>query len=163
MKRILILGNSGSGKTTLATALAHEHGLAHLDLDQLAWLPTDPPQRAPLESSGAHLREFTKAHDAWVIEGCYTDLLILLERQATEVVFLNLSLEDCIQNARDRPWEPHKYDSREAQDRNLEMLISWIGDYRERADSFSFSSHLAFFEGFAGTKVMYRDNARRDS
>lgn len=39
MSNILIVGNSGSGKSTLATRLERELGIAHLDLDTLAWLP----------------------------------------------------------------------------------------------------------------------------
>lgn len=79
MQRILVFGNSGSGKTTLAARLRDEQGLAHLDLDVLAWLPTAPPERRPLAESGQVVREFIAAHENWVIEGCYTDLLELTE------------------------------------------------------------------------------------
>src|SRR6266436_8125163 len=37
MRRIVVFGNSGSGKTTLARVLTSQYGLAHLDLDSLAW------------------------------------------------------------------------------------------------------------------------------
>src|SRR4051812_31760473 len=66
--RIVIMGNSGSGKSTLAKQLAETHGLAHLDLDTLAWLPTTPPQRAP--DALAKLDAFMTT-EQWVIEGCY--------------------------------------------------------------------------------------------
>lgn len=161
MMRILIFGNSGAGKSTLAKELTLEHGLAHLDLDELAWLPTNPPERAPLKSSNEKIAQFTKANNGWVIEGCYTDLLALVVEDATEAIFLNVSISDCIRNAQSRPWEPHKYESKEAQDQNLKMLVSWIEEYQERTDSFSFASHLEFYENFMGSKVMYHDNERR--
>ncbi|MCE9595769.1 MAG: hypothetical protein K8S98_16390 [Planctomycetes bacterium] len=37
--RVLVFGNSGSGKSHLARRLLTEHGLAHLDLDTIAWAP----------------------------------------------------------------------------------------------------------------------------
>ena len=56
MQRILIFGNSGAGKSTLARQLATERGLAHLDLDTLAWQPGSPPQRRPLKESARDVR-----------------------------------------------------------------------------------------------------------
>jgi adenylate kinase family enzyme len=67
MIRIVVVGNSGSGKSTLATRLA-QGGLAHLDLDTLAWLPEMPPKRQSLEKSGgqidAHKYASREAQDA---------------------------------------------------------------------------------------------------
>jgi adenylate kinase family enzyme len=85
MRRVLVVGNSGSGKTTLARQLAAE-GLAHLDLDTLAWLPAPPPVRRPLAESAADIDAFTRRHDAWVIEGCYADLLAIAAARATELI-----------------------------------------------------------------------------
>lgn len=102
--KILIFGNSGSGKSTLSKRIAQEEGLAHLDLDTLAWLPTDPPQRAPLAESRATIDEFIANNPSWVIEGCYTDLLELACAEAEEIIFLNLDVEQCVQNASNRPY-----------------------------------------------------------
>jgi hypothetical protein len=66
---------------------------------------------------------------------------------------LNPGVEGCIANARERPWEPHKYASKEAQDANLEMLIGWIRDYVARTDVFSLAAHRALFDSFGGDKV----------
>ncbi|MFT7676243.1 MAG: adenylate kinase family enzyme [Planctomycetota bacterium] len=157
-QKILVVGNSGSGKSTLAKLLVAEHGLAHLDLDKLAWLPTSPPTRAPLADSAAAIAAFVSEHEAWVVEGCYTDLLVLMGDQAEELIFLKLSVEDCISNARSRPWEPHKYASKAAQDENLEMLVDWIAGYAERTDTFSLAAHEQFFESFKGSKLIYESN-----
>ena len=118
MAKILIFGNSGSGKSTLARRLRETHGLAHFDLDTLAWKPTSPPERKPNEESAQEIQAFTASNETWVIEGCYTDLLKLVEAQSTEIVFMNLPIELCIANAKARPWEPHKYDTKQAQNDN---------------------------------------------
>lgn len=151
---ILIFGNSGSGKSTLAKKLCLSSSLAHLDLDLLAWKPGSPPQRSPVETSAVKIRAFMQSHKDWVIEGCYTDLLEIAVPYSTELIFMNLPVEACIANAKQRPWEPHKYDSAEAQDANLQMLLEWIAQYPNRADTFSQSSHLALYQEYAGQKRM---------
>jgi len=92
------------------------------------------------------------AHEDWVIEGCYADLLEATLLQCTQLLFLNPGVEACVENARSRPWEPHKYASKEAQDSNLEMLIVWIRDYPTRSDTFSLSAHRGLFDRFSGEK-----------
>jgi len=159
MHRILIFGNSGSGKSTLAKALCAEHGLSHLDLDTLAWQSAAPQERKPIPESAREIDTFLKANSAWVIEGCYSDLLTLVAEQAEQLIFLNPGVDQCVANCRSRPWEPHKYASREAQDQNLQMLIDWVKQYPERDDEFSLKSHRALYERFEGEKIEYLSNA----
>ena len=151
--RTVIFGNSGAGKSTLARRLAGEAAIEHLDLDTLAWLPTTPPQRAPLAQSAAAIDAFVAAYDAWVIEGCYANLLALALPRCTRLVFLNPGVEACVAHCRARPWEPHKYESKAAQDANLEMLVGWVRAYETRDDEFSLRAHRALFDAFTGEKV----------
>ncbi len=160
MKKALIFGNSGSGKSTLAQELAAAEGLAHLDLDTIAWLEGTPPQRRPLPESRQALLAFADANRGWVIEGCYADLLEMACPLATEMIFMDLPVDDCISNARNRPWEPHKYPSKAAQDENLEMLIAWIREYDTRHDTFSRAAHQRLFDSFDGKKTRYTSNQR---
>ena len=160
MKKIVIFGNSASGKSTLAKQLSKANGLAHLDLDTLAWKPTTPPERKSIAESKLGIDSFFATHKTWVIEGCYSDLLELAVAQASEVIFLNLPIETCIANAKERPWEPHKYQSKAAQDANLEMLVEWIAQYQQRADTFSESAHQALFDSFEGKKTWFNKNQR---
>lgn len=157
-----MFGNSGSGKSTLARQLCDWHGLAHLDLDNLAWRPTSPPQRLPVAESERQIASFIHSSSAWVIEGCYTDLLEIAAPFATEIIYLNLPVETCIANARKRPWEPHKYDSKQAQDANLDMLITWISQYEHRQDTFSALAHRSFFDTYPGKKTVYTSNDRNE-
>jgi adenylate kinase family enzyme len=152
MNRIVIFGNSGAGKSTLARRLAAEHKLAHLDLDTLAWQPGSPPRRRAVDDSARELGAFIARHSAWVVEGCYSDLLVLVLPLCTELVFLNPGTATCIEHCRARPWEPHKYPSKAEQDANLEMLLDWVRAYETRTDEFSLHSHRRLFETFAGPK-----------
>lgn len=149
--RLVVFGNSGSGKSTLARAIA-EDGTAHLDLDTLAWEPTDPPTRTPLDRAEAAIRAFIDAHERWVIEGCYADLIEFVLGEATRLVFLDPGVETCQAHARARPWEPHKYPSAAAQDANLPMLLDWIAAYPTREGPLGRLAHLALFEAFDGPK-----------
>jgi adenylate kinase family enzyme len=151
MRRIVVFGNSGSGKTTLARRLTSQYGLAHLDLDSLAW---DSPgiRRSPTESAGA-IRDFIDGNSEWVIEGCYSNLLEQVLPYASEVHFLNPGVEACIANCRARPWEPEKYSSKEAQDQKLELLLDWVREYEIRTDEYSLARHRELFRRFHGPKV----------
>jgi len=153
MPRDVLIGNSGSGKSTLAQRLARAGYLPHLDLDTLAWEPTTPPRRRPVADSARDITAFMDAADRWVIEGCYADLLEATLPRCTRLVFLDPGIEACIANALARPWEPHKYPSKQAQDANLAMLLDWIRDYETRQDVFSRAAHRALFERFAGDKI----------
>lgn len=160
MRKVLIFGNSGSGKSTLAKELCDSEGLSHLDLDTLAWKASLPPERRPLNQSELEIQKFINSFNGWVIEGCYTDLLEKALPFSNEIIFMNLPVSSCILNAKNRPWEPHKYVSKEAQDANLAMLIDWITQYEQREDTFSLQSHLELYESYSGKKTQYVSNDR---
>jgi adenylate kinase family enzyme len=167
MRKIIIFGNSGSGKSTLAKALSRSDDsgstIAHLDLDTLAWKPSVPPERQAVEESAREINRFVASNTSWVIEGCYSDLLEIVIPSSTEIIFMNLPVELCIQNARQRPWEPHKYESKEAQDANLEMLVDWISHYETRDDTFSLAAHRNLYDCYGNKKTEYISNHRNSS
>lgn len=160
MRKILIFGNSGSGKSTLAKELCVKNKLAHLDLDTLAWLPSSPPSRKPLLDSQKDISMFIESNEGWIIEGCYSDLLEIAIPESNEIIFMNLPIDACISNAKSRPWEPHKYETKEAQDANLGMLLDWIAQYPEREDTFSMTAHNELYEKYAGKKSVFTSNER---
>jgi adenylate kinase family enzyme len=150
--RTLVFGNSGSGKSTLAKQLALAHGLAHLDLDAIVWETDKVAVLRPPEAISASLEAFLSGHARWVIEGCYGELVEAASGQCTELVFLNPGLETCLEHNRRRPWEPHKYASKEEQDAMLGNLQAWVTGYYERKDQWSYHAHRQIFESFAGRK-----------
>lgn len=158
MTRIVIFGNSGSGKSTLAAKLSQKNSLEHLDLDTLAWEPVSPPVRCSVVKSQESIVHFMNRNENWVIEGCYADLLEFTLEKATKVIYLCLPVDSCVANAKSRPWEPHKYESKEAQDANLDMLISWIRQYEIRNDTFSKAAHQRLFNQFSGPKFRISSN-----
>jgi len=158
MERVIIFGNSGSGKSSLAKALANLQGTEHLDLDLIAWEAERPGVRADFEESKRALLRFIEGADGWVIEGCYSSLLKVAAGFCTELIFLNPGVEACVENCKARPWEPHKYPSREAQDANLRMLLDWVREYETRDDEFSLREHRRLFDAHEGKKIEYRSN-----
>ncbi|MBU2869837.1 AAA family ATPase [Colwellia sp. E2M01] len=159
MTKTLIFGNSGSGKSTLAKKISTDNNIAHLDLDTIAWQVTSPPTRTPIADNKFFLEDYINKHKSWVIEGCYADLLQLLTAKADNIIFLDLPVEACIDNAKKRPWEPHKYESEAAQDANLGMLIEWIRQYTKREDTFSHKTHTALYDEFTGKKERRTTNS----
>ncbi|MCA9717208.1 MAG: shikimate kinase [Myxococcales bacterium] len=151
--RVAILGNSGSGKSTLATRLAREHALARLDLDTIAFEPDRiAVPRAP-EVALAELERFCAAHERWVVEGCYRDLIARALTLGAALLFLDPGAQQCLENCRARPFEPHKYSSRQEQDARLEFLLGWVQDYYSRDGDMSHAAHRELFEQFTGPKL----------
>lgn len=151
--RIVIYGNAGSGKTTMARGIVREFGIAHLSLDDIAW--AEEMVRKPLAESVAELNAFIAANSAWVIDGCYGDLVQAALPHCTELRFLNPGIEVCVTNCRNRPWDPAYCESPEAQARYLEPLIEFVRQYETRQDEFSLVRHREIFDGFAGPKQEY--------
>lgn len=159
MPRVAIIGNAGSGKSTLARRLAAEGGAAMLDLDTVAWEPGKPAQPRAGAAAIAEVRAFCAAHHAWVIEGCYGDLVEAVLDAQVELVFLNLAEADCVRQCRARAWEPHKWASKEAQDAHLDCLLAWVHGYYERDDALSLKAHRAVYDRHRGPKREITDPA----
>ena len=154
MKKILIFGNSGSGKTTLARQLADEHSLTHLDLDDVTW--RRPGDRKPLAESIREVDNFIAQYQQWVIEGCYGSLIQAVAGHCSELHFLNPGVDICLENNLQRSWEPHKYESKIAQDKNIEMLQAWVREYESRDDECSLKYHQEIYLHFEGWKKEHK-------
>ena len=150
--RVLLIGNSGAGKSTLARALAGTHALEHLDLDTLVWEPDQPATARPAEVVRAEVLSWAQGRARWVVEGCYGELIEALLPLASELRFLNPGLAACLAHNRARPWEPHKYPSKAAQDAMLEPLLLWTAGYYTRDDAWSYAAHRRIYDAFAGAK-----------
>ncbi|ATQ73162.1 shikimate kinase [Massilia violaceinigra] len=150
--RVLIMGNSGSGKSWRARQLAGQHKLRHLDLDTIYWVPGSVAVARPAYEVLADLYAFVRGHDDWVVEGCYGDLIEAALPFCTQLVFINPGKDACMANNALRPWEPHKYASKEEQDSMLPYLMEWVSQYDARDDTCSYAFHRRVYDGFQGAK-----------
>lgn len=146
--RVCVLGNSGSGKSTLAARM----GVPVLELDTIYWEPHQIAVARDAVVVRADLAAFIAANDAWVIEGCYAELIEAALPACTELVFLNPGVDVCLANARRRPFEAHKYDRAEDQERMLGFLLEWIAAYPTRTSSSGYEAHRRVFDAFPGPK-----------
>lgn len=150
--RVAILGNSGSGKSTLASLLARETSAPTLDLDTVAWEPGQIAVPRDPDVAARELATFCDGHPDWIIEGCYATLIGQSLRWRPTLLFLDPGVERCLAHCLARPWEPHKYASKEEQDQRLEPLLQWVREYPERAGELGRAAHLACFDGYDGPK-----------
>ena len=154
--KVLVFGNSGSGKSTYARGLAAREGLARLDLDSIVWEPGKIAVQRSRKSVAASLQSFIDSHTAWVIEGCYSELVRAASAHCTLLVFLNPGMDACLANNLRRPWEPRKYASLELQNTMLSQLQEWVVGYYQREDAWSYRVHREIFDAFAGSKLEHR-------
>jgi adenylate kinase family enzyme len=150
--KLLVFGNSGSGKSTYARAMAAQYGMPHLDLDSIVWAPGKIAVQRAAADIAAALADFLANNSDWIIECCYGELVTAAAPHCTELIFLNPGLEACLANNIRRPWEPHKYASREAQDAMLANLQEWVAGYYERGDDWSYMARCALYNAHTGAK-----------
>jgi len=151
--RISILGNSGSGKSTLARWLAARASVPMLDLDTVAWEPGQIAVARSPEAASEDVRAFCRDNDQWVVEGCYASLTAVTLAFSPRLLFLNPGEQQCLANCRARPWEKHKYASKQEQDERLSFLLSWVSEYYSRDGELSLAGHRRCFESYAGSKT----------
>ncbi|NBD17713.1 MAG: shikimate kinase [Cyanobacteria bacterium] len=111
--------------------------------------------RRPLAESIAEAKTFIETNESWLIEGCYADILEPLLPYCKKLIFLNPGVESCVSHCKARPWEPEKFESKEAQDKNLENLIQWVRSYNIRDDEYGLKRHRALYDAFSGEKYEF--------
>ncbi len=112
-------------------------------------------------NSGAGKSTLAMALATAVIEGCYADLVQALATEGDHFIWLDLSVDDCIANAKARPWEPHKWPSAEAQDAFLPNLLAFIATYPDSEGPTGRRAHAALFDAFVGTKEKHIERPAR--
>lgn len=85
--KIVVIGTSCSGKTTLASKIAQQHGLHHIHLDSLHWLPHW--QERSDEDFAAMTEKAVSEVDSWVCDGNYSVVREIVWRDATHIIWLN--------------------------------------------------------------------------
>jgi adenylate kinase family enzyme len=90
-KVLFVFGASGAGTTTLAAVLAQRTSWTHLDLDDVLWLPTDPPFETlrPEADRRAALVERLACAERWVLSGSPGNWTSPIEPDLALAVFLS--------------------------------------------------------------------------
>ena len=129
MKRILVIGCPGSGKSHFAKKLGLLLNLPVIHMDNIYW--NKDKTSVSREELIKRLKPYLEL-DSWIIDGNYHHTLELRLKYATDVFFLDVSREECIQGMLERvdqerddiPWIESKEDALE--------LIAWTEDYESR-------------------------------
>lgn len=157
--KCIVIGNSGSGKSTLARQLGEALDVPPIDLDVVYWEPDQPGVARPLAGAVADLKSRIRDSKRWVVEGCYENLAEALLDQHPVLIWLDPGEDTCVSHCQQRPWEPHKYPSKAAQDENLAMLIDWVRAHYEREGLMSYDAHRQLFARYRGPKLHVQDSA----
>ena len=129
MKRILVIGCPGAGKTYFSKKLKEITNIPVVHMDNLYW--HEDKTSISKEELENKLLPYLK-QDTWIIDGNYHDTLKQRLKYATDVFFLKMPREQCIEGILERidqprddiPWIETKKDAVE--------LIEWTIDYEKR-------------------------------
>lgn len=152
--RILIIGNSGSGKSWLSRKLGEALEITPIDLDSVHWEPGGFEVVRDKDAARAFVREVA-ALETWITEGVYGWLAQELLARATALIWLDLPLDDCLDNLRSRG------PSTGSEAKSFATLLVWAAAYRERQTSSSLLGHERLFTAFRGWKL--RIGSRREA
>lgn len=153
--KAIILGNSGAGKSKLAQKLSAFKMAEVLSLDSVAF--KHGAERMPLQDSISHVHDFITGLDQWIIEGCYADMIAPILKYCDELIFLNPSVDVCMNHCRIRQWEPEKFTSSFEQNAHLEGLLAWVRTYETRTDEYGLQAHWLLYDSFVGKKREFND------
>lgn len=153
--RVLITGNGGSGKTWLGERLAQRFSVPLVRLDDLCW---DGAYGGKERDKRVVFDDVTRraAEPYWVIEGVYGWLLPAALPRASEFIFLDLPVEECLDNVRRRGNQGGGDAAAFA------ALLAWVAEYPTRSNSNSRMAHQRLWDGFGGTKRMLRSREEVD-
>lgn len=147
--RVLITGNGGSGKTWLGERLSQRLSAPLVRLDDLYWDGAyggkERDKRVVFDEVAARA-----AAPGWVMEGVYGWLLPAALPRATELVFLDLPVDECVDNIRRRGNQGGGDEGAFA------ALLAWIAEYPRRENSNSRLAHQRLWDGFEGAKEILR-------
>ena len=103
MKKVIVIGCPGSGKSTFARALHKKTGIPLFHLDMMYWNAdkTTVDKSIFLDRLSAVI-----AKDEWIIDGNYASTMELRIRSCDTVIFLDYSLDVCLDGIKKRLGKP---------------------------------------------------------
>ncbi|KQW80437.1 hypothetical protein ASC89_10205 [Devosia sp. Root413D1] len=153
--RVLITGNGGSGKTWLGERLSRRLAVPLVRLDDLYWEGAyggkERDKRVVFDEVVERATE-----GSWVMEGVYGWLLPAALPRASEFIFLDLPVEECLDNVRRRG---NQGGGSEA---SFAALLAWVAEYPTRSNANSRQAHQQLWDGFEGTKYVLGNRGEID-
>jgi adenylate kinase family enzyme len=154
--RLLITGNGGSGKTWLGERLAQCLAVPLLRLDDFYWDGAYGGKERDKRVVFGEVAE--RANEgSWVMEGVYGWLLPAALPRATEFIFLDLPVEECLDNVRSRGNQGG------GDEASFAALLAWVAEYPARTNSNSRQAHQRLWEAFSGAKTVLRSRQEIDA
>lgn len=153
--RILITGNGGSGKTWLGERLSERLAVPLVRLDDVYWQDAyggkERDKRVVFDEVAERATE-----GSWVMEGVYGWLLPAALPRATEFIFLDLPVDECLDNVRRRGNQGG------GDEAAFTALLAWVAEYPNRQNANSRLAHQRLWDGFGGAKQILRSRAELD-
>lgn len=103
MKKVIVIGCPGSGKSTISRELHNKTGIPLYYLDMMCWNAdkTTVEKSVFLERLSVVLEK-----DEWIIDGNYGSTMELRMAACDTVIFLDYSLDVCLDGIRERRGKP---------------------------------------------------------
>ena len=128
MKKIIVIGCPGSGKSTFSRALHNKTGIPLYHLDMMYW----NSDKTTVENS-VFLRRLSAVleNGEWIIDGNYGSTMELLMAACDTVIFLDYTLDVCLEGIRERVGKPRS-DMPWIESEEDAKFIEFIKSYNEQ-------------------------------
>lgn len=151
MDRVFVIGNGGSGKTWLTEKLSEKRSAPSVHLDDLHWLPNFVGERPRSERD--RLVDDAANNPSWIMEGIYGSVLTQVFARVTTLIWLDLSLDECLSNL------VHRGQTGGGTNEQFEELLGYTRAYHDRQNLNSYEGHRRLFAEFALTKFRLSNRA----
>ncbi len=156
LQRIVIIGNSGSGKSHFARQLSVALDAPVIHFDEHFWEPGGFNKKRPPDVVHAEIKQLSMG-DKWIMEGVFGDLASSALENATHLIFLNKTWDECKSALNARGSNSNKQLDPVAAENSFRELLSWAESYVIRENSRSLYGHSKIFSSFHGNKHEFRD------
>ncbi len=155
-QRIVIIGNSGSGKSYFARQLSAFLDSPIIHFDEHFWEPGGFNKKRPPEVVHSEIKQLSLG-ERWIMEGVFGDLAVTALDNATHLIFLNKSWDECKSALIVRGSESKKQLDPIVAENNFRELLSWAEAYTIRENSRSLKGHTKIYSTFNGDKHEFHD------